>query len=86
MILIVGETGSLGSATTQRLLTKGMGVRVMTSTPENATELQKLGAEVVQYCITRSCCASGRKAGAGQAISRLRPNRCKVEKRTGSTI
>ena len=48
MILIVGGTGALGSATARRLLAKGTAVRVMTRTPEKAAELQKLGAEVVQ--------------------------------------
>ena len=48
MILIVGGTGSLGKATARRLLDKGKPVRVMTRTPEKATDLQKLGAEVVQ--------------------------------------
>lgn len=48
MILIVGGTGSLGSATAGRLLAKGVPVRVLTRTPEKATELGKLGAEVVQ--------------------------------------
>ncbi len=48
MILIVGGTGSLGNATARRLLGKRRSVRVMTRTPEKATDLQKLGAEVVQ--------------------------------------
>jgi uncharacterized protein YbjT (DUF2867 family) len=48
MVLIVGGTGSLGSATARRLLAKGMAVRVMTRAPEKATELQELGAKVVQ--------------------------------------
>jgi uncharacterized protein YbjT (DUF2867 family) len=48
MILIVGGTGVLGSATTRRLLAQGEQVRVMTRTPEKAAALQKLGAEVVQ--------------------------------------
>lgn len=48
MILIVGGTGSLGSATTRRLLAKGRPVRVMTRGPEKAAPLRELGAEVVQ--------------------------------------
>ncbi len=48
MILIVGGTGALGSATARRLLAKGTAVRVMTRTPKNAVELQKLGAEIVE--------------------------------------
>jgi NADH dehydrogenase len=61
MILIVGGTGTLGSATTRRLLTRGTAVRVMTRTPEKAAELGKLGAEVVQgdllekASLTRAC-------------------------------
>ena len=48
MILIVGGTGAMGRATAQRLLAKGERVRVMTRSPENATALQTLGAEIVQ--------------------------------------
>ncbi len=47
MILIVGGTGSMGSAVARRLLGKGKLVRVVTRTPEKAADLQKLGAEVV---------------------------------------
>lgn len=45
MILIVGGTGALGSATTEKLLAQKTAVRVMTRTPLKA---QALGAEVVQ--------------------------------------
>jgi len=48
MMLIIGGTGALGSATARRLLAKGTAVRVMTRAPEKAAELQKLGAEVVR--------------------------------------
>ncbi len=48
MILIIGGTGSMGSAVARRLLAKGTTVRIMARTPEKAAELQKLGAEVVQ--------------------------------------
>lgn len=48
MMLIVGATGVLGSATTKRLLAKGYAVRAMTRTPVKATELEELGAEIVQ--------------------------------------
>ena len=47
MILIVGGTGSLGSAATRRLPAKGTAVRLMTHSPEKVAELQKLGAEIV---------------------------------------
>lgn len=48
MILIVGGTGSLGSATARRLLATGVPVRVLTRTPQQATELEKSGAEIVR--------------------------------------
>ena len=48
MILIVGATGVLGSATTRRLLIAGHPVRAMTRTPAKAAELGQLGAEIVQ--------------------------------------
>jgi uncharacterized protein YbjT (DUF2867 family) len=38
----------MGRATARRLLAKGTAVRLLTRTPKNATDLQKLGAEVVQ--------------------------------------
>ena len=47
MILIVGATGYLGSATARRLLARGESVRAMTRTPAKALALQELGAEVV---------------------------------------
>lgn len=48
MILIVGGTGALGSATTEKLLAQREAVRVMTRTPAKAEALQALGAEVIQ--------------------------------------
>jgi uncharacterized protein YbjT (DUF2867 family) len=48
MNLIIGGTGSLGSATARRLMAKGTAVRVMTRAAEKATELQELGAKVVR--------------------------------------
>jgi uncharacterized protein YbjT (DUF2867 family) len=48
MILIVGATGVLGSATARRLLVDGHAVRAMTRTPAKAAELGRLGAEIVQ--------------------------------------
>jgi len=48
MILIVGGTGALGSATTEQLLAQRKAVRVMTRTPAKAQALQDLGAEIVQ--------------------------------------
>lgn len=48
MILIVGGTGSLGSAVVDRLLAEGERVRVMTRTPAKAAELSRSGAEVVR--------------------------------------
>jgi uncharacterized protein YbjT (DUF2867 family) len=48
MILIIGATGVLGSATAKRLLANGHAVRAMTRTPAKAAELGRLGAEIVQ--------------------------------------
>ena len=48
MILIVGGTGALGSATVEQLLAQGEAVRIMTRTPAKAEALQALGADVVQ--------------------------------------
>ncbi|MFO7678534.1 MAG: SDR family oxidoreductase, partial [Chloroflexota bacterium] len=48
MILIVGGTGALGSATTEKLLAQKTAVRIMTRIPAKAHALQASGAEVVQ--------------------------------------
>lgn len=48
MILIVGGTGALGSATARLLLQRGQEVRVMTRDPQRATALKEMGADVVQ--------------------------------------
>jgi uncharacterized protein YbjT (DUF2867 family) len=48
MNLIVGGTGTLGSALAWRLLAAGLPVRVMTRTPEKASALAAAGAEIVQ--------------------------------------
>jgi NADH dehydrogenase len=48
MILVVGGTGTLGSAITRRLLAQERPVRVMTRTPQKAKELQEAGAEIFQ--------------------------------------
>jgi len=48
MILIVGATGRLGSLVARRLLAQGQAVRALTRTPEKASDLKKLGTEVVQ--------------------------------------
>lgn len=48
MILIVGATGVLGREAVRQLLAAGYKVRAMTRFPDNATDLKKLGAEVVQ--------------------------------------
>lgn len=61
MILIIGGTGALGSATTRKLLVQREAVRVMTRTPAKASVLQTLGAEIVQGdlrdqpSLTRAC-------------------------------
>ncbi len=47
MILIVGATGYLGSATARRLLARGESIRAMTRTPAKAQALRELGAEVL---------------------------------------
>jgi len=48
MILIVGGTGALGSATTEKLLAQRKSARIMTRTPDKAQALEDLGADVVQ--------------------------------------
>jgi uncharacterized protein YbjT (DUF2867 family) len=48
MILIVGVTGVLGSETARQLLAAGHKVRGLTRYPENAADIKKLGAEIVQ--------------------------------------
>lgn len=48
MILIVGITGVLGRETARQLLTLGYKVRGLTRNPENAADLKKLGAEIVE--------------------------------------
>jgi uncharacterized protein YbjT (DUF2867 family) len=48
MILIVGVTGVLGSETARQLLAAGHKVRGLTRYPENAVDIKKLGAEIVQ--------------------------------------
>lgn len=47
MKLIIGGTGTLGSAISRRLLSQGEPVRVMTRTPAKAATLAVAGAEVV---------------------------------------
>lgn len=48
MILIVGGTGSLGSAAAAQALAAGHTVRIMTRSPARADALREVGAEVVQ--------------------------------------
>lgn len=48
MILIVGVTGVLGRETARQLLAAGHKVRGLTRNPDNAADLKKLGAEIVQ--------------------------------------
>ncbi len=48
MILVVGATGYLGREATKLLLNRGEQVRVLARTPAKATDLEQLGAEVVQ--------------------------------------
>jgi uncharacterized protein YbjT (DUF2867 family) len=48
MILIVGVTGVLGRETARQLLEAGHKVRGLTRNPANASDLQALGAEIVQ--------------------------------------
>lgn len=61
MILIVGGTGALGRATTEKLLAQNKSVRILTRTRAKAQDLQKTGAEVVrgdlrdQKSLTRAC-------------------------------
>lgn len=48
MFLIVGVTGVLGHETARQLLAAGCQVRGLTRFPENAKDIEKLGAEIVQ--------------------------------------
>lgn len=48
MILIVGVTGVLGRESARQLLAAGHRVRGLTRFPENASDVKKLGAEIVQ--------------------------------------
>jgi uncharacterized protein YbjT (DUF2867 family) len=48
MVLIVGITGVLGRETASQLLAAGHKVRGLTRNPDNAADLKKLGAEIVQ--------------------------------------
>jgi len=48
MILIIGVTGVLGRETARQLLAAGHKVRGLTRYPENAVDVKKLGAEIVQ--------------------------------------
>jgi uncharacterized protein YbjT (DUF2867 family) len=74
MILIVGGTGSLGSATARRLLARGRPVRVMTRSLPKAAELQKLGAQIVQgnlldrESLARACCGVEKMLAAAHSI------------------
>jgi uncharacterized protein YbjT (DUF2867 family) len=74
MILIVGGTGSLGSATVRRLLARGMPVRVMTRSLDKATELQRLGAQIVlgdlldRASLARACCGAEKVLAAAHSI------------------
>ncbi len=51
-VLITGATGFLGGALARRLLHDGVKVRVIARTPEKATALRDLGAQVVQADLT----------------------------------
>ncbi len=52
MILLVGATGVLGQETARQLIAVNHSVRAMTRTPQKATDLKALGAEVVQGDLT----------------------------------
>jgi NADH dehydrogenase len=48
MNLIVGASGTLGNIVARRLLEQGEAVRALSRTPDKITDLQALGAQVVQ--------------------------------------
>ena len=52
MILLIGATGVLGQETARQLIAVNHSVRAMTRTPEKATDLKTLGAEVVYGDLT----------------------------------
>lgn len=74
MILIVGGTGALGSATARRLLTRGQAVRIMTRTPQKAQDLGRLGAEIVrgdlrdQASLARACHGASAVLAAAHSV------------------
>ena len=63
LVLVVGATGKLGTATTRLLLSEGYPVRAMTRDPVKAEALTDLGAEVCQADLTNP--ATLRKACRG---------------------
>lgn len=69
MILVVGGTGDLGSAVTKRLLARGQAVRVMTRSPSKATELQQLGAEIMQGDLLDTISLQRACAGVNQVVA-----------------
>jgi uncharacterized protein YbjT (DUF2867 family) len=74
MILVVGATGYLGSATARRLLAAGESVRAMRRAPAQALDLQELGAEVVtgdlrdELSLCRACHGVDRVFAAAHAL------------------
>lgn len=69
MILIVGGTGSLGRATTRRLLVQGQSVRIMTRTSKKAIDLQQAGAEVVQGDLLDKASLASACRGVSQVLA-----------------
>ncbi len=74
MIVIIGGTGSLGSATARRLLASDRAVRIMTRHPERAADLKRQGAEVVpgdlrdRSSLARACRGAEKVLAAAHAI------------------
>jgi NADH dehydrogenase len=68
MFLIIGGTGSMGRAAVKRLLELDKPTRVLTRTPEKASDLQQLGAEIVAGDLTDAASLQRACAGAEAII------------------
>lgn len=69
MKLIIGGTGTLGSALTRRLLAHGEPVRVMTRKPAKAAELAMAGAEVAVGDLLDSSALKEACTGATEVVA-----------------
>jgi uncharacterized protein YbjT (DUF2867 family) len=68
-VLVVGATGDLGRATTERLLAAGHAVRAMTREPARAAALAAAGAEVVEGDLVRRASVVSAVAGVDAVLA-----------------